>query len=91
MAKKTTVIHLDIHVDEGYQVGLVQRLQKYGIKQYEVADEMGVTSSQFSRWVARPSEYTGRPWSIRLDNVVKIEKAIIAIRIRKERDGSKPK
>ena len=89
MTKKKTVIHIDIDVDEGYQVGLLKRLESYGIKQYQVADEMGVTPSQFSRWVARDSEYTGKPWSIRLDNVVKIEKAILAIRLRKERDGKK--
>jgi predicted transcriptional regulator len=83
--KKKTIIHIDIDVDEGYQDGLLKRLDQYGIKQYEVADEMGVTPSQFSRWVARPSEYTGNPMSIRLDNVVKIEKAVLAIRLRKER------
>lgn len=70
---------------ESYQETLVKRLKRHRIKQYEVAEEMGITPSQFSRWVGRPSADTGKPMSIQLHNVVKIEQAIIAILARRDR------
>lgn len=89
-------ILIPIEIGEDYKDSLLRRLQEYGIKQREVAEEMGVHETQFSRWVARPSADTGRPMAIRIDNVIEIEKAILRIRARKakqqkrrhEKDGT---
>lgn len=78
-------ILIPIEIGEDYQDSLLRRLHEYGITQREVCKEMGIDETQFSRWVARPSADTGRPMGIRMDNVVKIEKAILAIRSRRRR------
>lgn len=78
-------IVIPIEIGEDYQTGLLRRLEQYGITQREVAREMGIDETQFSRWVARPSADTGKPMAIRMDNVVKIEMAIIKIRERMKR------
>jgi plasmid maintenance system antidote protein VapI len=78
-------ILIPIEVGEDYQDSLLRRLEEYDIKQREVAMEMGISETQFSRWVARPSADTNRPMAIRIDNVIAIEKAILAIRARKKR------
>jgi hypothetical protein len=77
---------IPVTIGEDYQTGLLRRLEEYGIKHKEMAVEMGVHETQFSRWVARPSSDTGRPVSIGMENVIKIEKAILAIRQRRERE-----
>lgn len=88
MPEKRTIL-IPIEVDEDYQDSLLRRLEEYGITQREVAEEMGVHETQFSRWVARPSADTGRAMAIRIDNVIKIEKAILVIRARRARHGKK--
>ncbi len=60
-----------------YIENLRARLQQYGISQNAVAREMQVTPSEFSRWMV------GRI-TPRLDTVVRIEKAVAAIRERRE-------
>lgn len=86
-------ILIPIEIGEDYQTGLLRRLKEYGITQREVAHEMGIDETQFSRWVARNSPDTGRAYAIRMDNVIKIERAIIAIRqrhLRLEKKKGKP-
>jgi predicted transcriptional regulator len=78
-------ILIPVNVGEDYQTGLRRRLKEYGITQREVAQEMGVDDTQFSRWVGRPSADTGRAVAIRIDNVISIETAIIAILARRDR------
>jgi hypothetical protein len=82
-------ILIPIDIGEDYQAGLLRRLHEYGITQREVCEEMGIHETQFSRWVARPSADTGRPTAIRMDNVIKIEKAILAIRQRRKKASKK--
>ena len=76
-------ILIPVTIGEDYQTGLRARLHEYGILQRELCREMGIEESQFSRWIARPSSYTERAVSIGIDNVVKIEMAILAIRARR--------
>lgn len=79
------MILIPVTIGEGYQAGLLRRLQEYGIKQREICREMQIEETQFSRWVARPSEVTGRAVAIGIENVTKIEMAILAIRNRRPR------
>lgn len=85
--RKSKTITIPVVIGESYQAGLVRRLAEYGITQREVAVEMRTTESQFSRWVGRPSSDTGRPVSIGVENVIKIEQAILAIRTRRAREN----
>lgn len=84
-------IRIPVNLDEDYQTTLLRRLSEYGITQREICVEMGIHETQFSRWVARPSVDTGRATAIRIDNVIKIEKAILAIMARRERRKGKEK
>lgn len=86
MTRRRRTILIPVDVGEDYQTGLLRRLEEYGITQREVCQEMGIHETQFSRWVARPSPDTGKPYAIRIDNVVKIEEAIHNIRRRRERE-----
>lgn len=83
MARRQILI--PVTIGEDYQVHLLRRLQEYGIQQREICREIGIDETQFSRWVARPSAETGRAVAIRIDNVIKIETAILAIRARRPR------
>lgn len=82
---RATPIELYVDVDETYQENLLRRLREYGITQRAVCDEAGIIETQFSRWVARPSEYTERPVDLRWSNILKIEQAIARIRARQKR------
>jgi predicted transcriptional regulator len=82
-------INIPVTIGEDYQVGLVRRLKEYDISQREIVREMGIDESQFSRWVSpRGNVDTGRAVAIRIDNVVKIERAIISILTRREKQGN---
>lgn len=81
MPKRTLVIQIE--PGESYQDSLVRRLHEYGITQRAICAEMHIDPSQFSRWVARPSEYTGKPVEIGIGAVLEIEGAIESIRMRR--------
>lgn len=87
--RKTIII--PVTVGEDYQKGLIRRLEEYGILRKEIAEEIGVDPTQFSRWLVRSSPDTGKPISIGIENVVKIEQAIIKIREERAKEKKKQK
>lgn len=64
-----------IRVGEDYIDELKARLAKYGITHGQLAREMGLKTPQVSRWINKRAQP-------RIDNVQKIEAAILAIRKR---------
>lgn len=84
---------IQIEPGETYQDSLLRRLREYGITQRAICAEMQLDPSQFSRWVARPSEQTGKPVDIGSGTVLQIEAAIETIRLKKRReaDADSPK
>lgn len=89
--RRARTILIPVTIGEDYQSGLVRRLDEYGIKRREIADAIGVHETQFSRWLRADSQYTGKAISIGIDNVVKIETAIVKILARRKREGEKAK
>lgn len=73
-------IIIEIDFDGTYQDSLLARLAKYKISAGALCREADIDRSQFSRWVSRPSDYTGEAMAPRLDNVLKIERALIILR-----------
>jgi len=80
---------IQIEPGESYQDSLLRRLQEYGITQRAICAEMQIDPSQFSRWVARPSERTGRPVDIGSGTVLEIEAAIETIRARRRQEQTR--
>lgn len=66
-------------VTEDYTGDLKKRLEEYGISHGMLAREMGVLDSQLSRWFNKPVQP-------RLQNIMKIEAAVSAIRKRMEKE-----
>ena len=80
------IVNIPVDVKHGYAAHLKIRLRAHAITQREVAQEMGIDETQFSRWVGRPSADTGKPMDLRLSNALEIERAILAI-IRRRQNG----
>lgn len=87
--RRTRTILIPVPIGGDYQSGLVRRLEEYGIKRREIAEEIGVHETQLSRWLRHESQYTGKAISIGIDNVVKIETAIVKILDRRARAEKK--
>lgn len=82
---------IPVTIGEDYQTTLARRLDEYGITRRALAAEMQLDPTSLSRWLRRPSAYTGKGISIGMDNVVKIETAIVKILERREREQAKEK
>jgi len=70
-------------ISEDYTGDLKKRLKQYDISHGALAREMGVLESQLSRWFNKPVQPNQK-------SIIRIEKAIAAIRKRKAK-GSKGK
>lgn len=84
-------IIIEIDFDGTYQQSLLARLAKYKISHGALCREAKIDRSQFSRWVARLSDYTGEAMAPRLDNVLKIERALIILREKQAAEKAKEK
>jgi predicted transcriptional regulator len=78
-------IVINVAIGENYMEELRGRLHKYEISQGELAREMGVPPTQLTRWFNTKSEATGKPMEPRLDNVRKIEFALLEILKRRKK------
>lgn len=85
--RRTLVIQIE--PGETYQDSLIRRLHEYGITQRAICAEMHIDPSQFSRWVARPSEHTGKPVDIGSGTVLEIEQAIETLRTRRRQEETR--
>jgi ribosome-binding protein aMBF1 (putative translation factor) len=83
MPTRRKTILIPVNVGEHYQDGLIRRLDEEGILRKDLAAEIGVDPTQLSRWLVRPSPSTGRNISIGIDNVQKIEEALIRLRAKR--------
>lgn len=83
-------IVINVAIGENYMEELRDRLQKYGITQGELAREMGINPTQLTRWFNTKSDTTGKHMEPRLDNVRKIELALLAI-LRRKRKAKRAK
>lgn len=90
-ARRPRQLLIPVTIGEDYQSSLMRRLDEYAISRREIAEEIGVHETQMSRWLRRTSEYTGKPISIGMENVVKIETAIVKILDRRKREAAKAK
>ena len=88
-SKPRKTILIPVTVGEDYQTGLIRRLDDYGILRKDLAAEIGVDPTQLSRWLRRESADTGKAISIGIDNVQKIEEAILRIRVKRAKKGTK--
>jgi hypothetical protein len=77
---------IQVYPGESYQDSLLRRLQEFSITQAAVCEEMQIDPTQFSRWVARPSEHTRKPIDIGSGTVLEIETAIEMIRARRHQE-----
>jgi predicted transcriptional regulator len=77
-------VRIVVAIGPDYTDRLRDRIKRYKITQGELSRETGIKASQFTRWFNTPL----RP---RLDNVVKIETAIAAIRARQKRRAERAK
>jgi hypothetical protein len=80
-------VTVSFHVGEDYQAAVIRRIERAGILRQALADEIGVAPTQLSRWLVRSSSDTGRPIQIGVGHVVRIEQALMRLRIEKERSG----
>src|SRR5688572_16209139 len=76
------MFNIIINPGGNYTADLDRRLKKYHISHNELAREMKVSPSQMSRWFNKPMQP-------RLESIVKIEKAIVAIRARRAKERKK--
>lgn len=71
-------------ITEDYTGDLKKRLKEYGISHGALSREMGVLESQVSRWFNKPIQP-------RVENIMKIEAAVAAIRKRMAKEAKKRK
>lgn len=76
--------NISFTITDDYTGDLKKRLAQYGISHGQLAREMGVQESQISRWFNKPVQP-------RLENVMKIEAAVAAIRKRQEKERRRSK
>jgi transcriptional regulator with XRE-family HTH domain len=77
---KKVRIEIPVVIGEDYGETVKARLAEYGITQRDVAEEAGIAETQLSRWLTGKSYDTGEKMDLRLSSVVKLERAILALR-----------
>lgn len=82
-------IVIPVSIGENYMEELIERLKKHDISQGELAREMGVNPTVITRWKNTRSDITGKAMAPRMENVMKIEMALLEILKRKKRARGK--